>query len=250
LSYNIIIPARYASERLPGKPLLDIEGKPMIQRVFEQVSQTQATSIYIATDDQRISDVAHQFTENVCMTSSEHPSGTDRLYEAAQQLNLDDDEIIINVQGDEPLMPTAVVEQLAANLQNRSDILMATLCEPITSAKEYNDPNSVKVVRNKDNLALYFSRSTIPHWRDNTSDTQHPVAYRHLGIYAYRVKFLKLYSSWAHCELEQYEKLEQLRALHEGVDIHVDLACESIPPGVDTPEDLTLIQNHFKRMQK
>lgn len=244
MKYKIIIPARYASQRLPGKPLLDIAGKPMIQHVYDRATQSNAQAVYVAVDDERIMSTVKTFTDNVCMTSPDHPSGTDRLCEVAQQLNWHDDDIIVNVQGDEPLMPVAVIEQLAKNMHDNPDMLMATLCEPIDNKAHYDDPNIVKVVADKNNRALYFSRSSIPFMRDATGE-QIPKAYRHLGLYAYRVAFLKQYLQWPQADIEAYEKLEQLRALYEGVAIHVEPACESIPPGVDTREDLENIRALF-----
>lgn len=247
MAYTVVIPARYGSTRLPGKPLLDILGKPMVQRVWEQARQCNASRVVIATDDTRIFDAAQAFGAEVCMTRPEHPSGTDRLQQVAQELGLEDDHIVVNVQGDEPLIPPQVIDQVAANLGRHTQAGIATLCEEITRLDELTSPNVVKVVANCHGLALYFSRAPVPYPRDAfLRDTAAmPAAgrwYRHIGIYAYRTQFLHRYVTWPPAPPEQLECLEQLRALHHGVGIHVDEACQRVPAGVDTADDLAQVR--------
>lgn len=244
--FAIVIPARYASTRLPGKPLLDLAGKPMIQRVYEQAVQSSAEKVVVATDDARICDVVTGFGGEVIMTSSEHQSGTDRLQEVAQRLQMDPDAIIVNVQGDEPLIPPRVIVQVAGNLESNPQAAVATLSEPITSEEDFRNPNIVKVVADQSGLALYFSRAPIPwprdHFQQGKSELpQGFVPQRHLGIYAYRVNQLNHFVTWVPAPLETIECLEQLRFLYNGSRIHVAEACESVPGGVDTREDLERI---------
>lgn len=238
MAFTVIIPARFAASRLPGKPLLDIAGKPMLQHTFERAQQSSAKAVYIATDDQRIYDAAKAFGALVLMTSDVHRSGTDRLHEAAVQLGLGDNDVVVNVQGDEPLIPPSVINQVAANLDIHRKAGIATLCELISNQTEIDDPNSVKVVFDQSGRALYFSRSTIPHNGSASASN----CYRHIGIYGYRVSVLKQFIDWPPSELELSEKLEQLRALHNGVAIHVAVSQEKIPPGVDTQRDLDLVR--------
>ncbi len=248
MTYTVIVPARYASTRLPGKPLLDLGGKPMIQHVWERAVEAGADRVVIATDDERIVEVAQGFSAEVMLTRADHPSGTDRLAEVAERLALDDEHIIVNVQGDEPLIPSEVIDQVAANLAATTAASMATLCESIEDTQTLLDPNAVKVVFDRQGLALYFSRATIPWPRDHDwSDPQMPHGqwYRHLGIYAYRAGFLKRYQDWVPAELEQQECLEQLRALFQGERIHVAQACAPVPGGVDTAEDLAALRKRF-----
>jgi len=251
LRYTVIIPARYASQRLHGKPLLDIAGKPMIQRVYEQVKDLGAQQIIIATDHDEIASVCEGFGAQVVMTSPEHPSGTDRLEEVVSKLDLDDDEIVVNVQGDEPLIPAALVEQVALNLSEHPEAGIATLCERMHDLDAILNPNAVKVVFDEHGFASYFSRAPIPYARDCFTD--HPPRlpasaeyYRHIGMYAYRVGFLRQYVQWPPSMTEQTEKLEQLRALSNGVRIHIDLAAQNPPAGVDTQEDLDRVRAHFE----
>lgn len=242
MSYSVVIPARYGSTRLPGKPLLDIAGKPMVQRVWEQAALSGADEVIIATDDQRIAEVAKAFGANVCMTDPAHPSGTDRLQQVASSQGWPDDRVVVNVQGDEPLIPPSVIDQVAANLLACSGAGVATLCEPILDVQELLNPNAVKVVADTNGMALYFSRAAVPWPRDEYAPTmtKMPIGnwYRHIGIYAYRTEFLHRYVSWPPAPLEQLEQLEQLRALYNGVGIHVELAALPVPGGVDTAEDL------------
>lgn len=235
--YHIIIPSRYASTRLPGKSLLEIKGKPLIQHVFETASNTQAKNIVIATDNDEIKRVAETFGANVVMTSEKHESGTDRIAEVASYLKLADDEIIVNLQGDEYGLPVSLIEQVATNLYNNPQHQMATLCESITTMEEYTNPNIVKVVFDKNNTALYFSRSAIPLDREGGLPEE---AYRHIGLYAYRAGYLQTFTALPSCQLEQTEALEQLRVLHDGGKIHVEVAVDEAGIGIDTAEDLTL----------
>ncbi len=245
--FRVVIPARYASSRLPGKPLLDIAGKPMIQWVYERAVASGAADVVIATDDERIRSAAEGFGARVCMTSPHHQSGTDRLAETAAQLGCSDEEIIVNVQGDEPLMPPENVRQVAENLAAHPDAPMATLCERIRDAAELFDPHAVKVVFDRAGYALYFSRAAIPWDRDAFSVTTAELParsdhYRHIGIYAYRAGFLRTYVEWAPCPLEQMESLEQLRVLWQGERIHVAPARVHPPAGVDTERDLERVR--------
>ncbi|MDX1453226.1 MAG: 3-deoxy-manno-octulosonate cytidylyltransferase [Oleiphilaceae bacterium] len=251
MEYTVIIPARYASSRLPGKPLVDIAGKPMIQRVYEQALASTATQVVIATDDARIAAACDAFGASAVMTSPEHPSGTDRLEEVVQKLDLDEDAIVVNVQGDEPLIPPEVIDQVARNLSEHADFGMATLCERIHDVEQVMNPNIVKVVFDRLGRANYFSRAPIPWAREafrNRHDPHLPPRaeyYRHIGIYAYRVDLLKRFVVWSPSMTEQVERLEQLRVLSNGESIHIDVAQQSLPGGVDTPEDLERIRAHF-----
>ncbi len=241
MSFIVVIPARYASSRLPGKPLLDIAGKSMIQRVYEQVAQVQAERIIVATDHADIKNKVLSFGGDVVMTKKEHPSGTDRVNDVCHQLNIGDDKIIINVQGDEPFIPPDNIQQLAA-LFNKPDAQMATLCCAIKTEKELKDPNVVKVVMSQEvagqSKALYFSRSVIPFPRNQTIDylnNQH--YFRHLGIYAYRRDFLNRMANMPPSRLEMMESLEQLRVLEAGYRIDIDIAKDTPEKGVDTHDD-------------
>lgn len=241
MKFTVIIPARYASQRLPGKPLLDIAGKPMIQRVYACAQLSEAERVLVATDDQRIAKVVTGFGGEVCMTSADHQSGTDRLQEVVKKLALADEDIVVNVQGDEPLIPAAVINQVAQNLADNIEASCATLCEPLSSREDCFNPNIVKVVSDEKGLALYFSRAPIPWDRDAFSQANQSVphlARRHIGIYAYRVSLLHQFVQWPQAALESIEKLEQLRILAHAHKIHVATACEAVPGGVDTPEDL------------
>lgn len=239
--FKVVIPARYASTRLPGKPLLELAGRPMLQYVYERSLQSGASEIIIATDDQRIAEAAHNFDATVCMTSPGHTSGTERLAEVVAVRGWDDDDIIVNVQGDEPLIPAALIKQVAAGLASNTAAAVATLAYPIESAEEVADPNIVKVVLDKQGYALYFSRASIPCYRDvpTVKDATH--ALRHIGLYAYRAGFLKHYRQMEPSPLESIEKLEQLRVLWHGMRIHVGIATEMPGHGVDTREDLARV---------
>jgi 3-deoxy-manno-octulosonate cytidylyltransferase (CMP-KDO synthetase) len=246
--FHIIIPARYASTRLPGKPLLEINGKPLIQHVYESARQCQAEKVYIATDDKRIQEVAESFAAEVIMTAAEHLSGTDRLAEAASILGLNDDEIIVNLQGDEIGVSTSLIHQLAKGLYDHPDYSISTLCERIDNDVDINDPNVVKVVFDQNNTALYFSRAAIPHLRQNQNEDQlqQQSYFKHLGLYAYRVGYLKKFTATPPCELERSESLEQLRALYTGEKIYIDEACAPAGIGIDTEEDLNKARQQFE----
>ena len=244
MSFTVIIPARYQSTRLPGKPLADIGGKPMIQWVYEQACKAGAEQVIVATDDQRIADVVTGFGGEVCLTRADHESGTERLAEVVEKYQLSPDQIVVNVQGDEPLIPETIIRQVADNLAN-SVAPMATLAVEIDHADEVFNPNAVKVVTDKDGYALYFSRASIPWDRDNFAKRPqeiHRNLLRHVGIYAYRAGFINTYINWAPSALEKIESLEQLRVLWYGEKIHVDVAIDAPPAGVDTPEDLEKVR--------
>lgn len=246
----LVIPSRYASTRLPGKPLRLIAGKPMIQHVFERAQQAAAEldfdEIIIATDDNRIKETCESFGASVCMTSSEHQTGSDRLAEVVNIQGWADDTIVVNLQGDEPLTPTSILKQVAENLANNKAASIATLATPLSHADEYNDLNVVKVVTDKQGMALYFSRASIPFQRDNEQSAK-DFALRHIGIYAYRAAYLKKFAQMQDCEIEKLEKLEQLRAMWYGAKIHVAIAQELPGHGVDTEADLLLVEAILKR---
>lgn len=245
--FSVIIPARYASTRLPAKPLELIAGRPMIQWVYEAASKSAAEQVWIATDDQRVAEAATAFGARICMTRADHESGTDRLQEVVTQLGLADDAIVVNVQGDEPLLPPEVIDQVASNLAACPLASVATLSEPLQCARDAFNPNVVKVVSDIHQQALYFSRAPIPWGRDTySSNPQLPtgeLAQRHIGLYAYRVALLHQFVTWPVAALEAFEKLEQLRVLANGQRIHVAPACVSVPGGVDTPEDLARVKH-------
>lgn len=244
LSFRVVIPARYASTRFPGKPLVEIAGKTMLQHVYECARSSGAQQVIIATDDERIQQVALNFGAEVCMTSAEHSSGTDRLAEVSLKYDWASDDIVVNLQGDEPLTPPEILKQVALNLADHPRAGMATLSTTIQSAREVFDPNVVKVVTDAEGYALYFSRAPIPWHRDAgeaIDDEQAQQYQRHLGIYAYRVSFLHAYTNMQACKLEQLEKLEQLRALYSGFPIHVESALALPGPGIDTPDDLQVV---------
>jgi len=250
MSFTVVIPARFGSSRLPGKPLLEIGGLPMIEHVWQQASASAAQRVVIATDDERIQAVARAFGAEVCMTATDHCSGTDRLQQVAVELGLEQEHIVVNVQGDEPLIPPAVINQVAGDLARHTDAAIATLCEPIDEVDVLLNPNAVKVVSDGQGTALYFSRAPIPWPREQFAAAPHQMPsgerwFRHVGIYAYRTGFLHRYIGWPPAPLEQEEQLEQLRALHHGVRIHVSPACEVVPAGVDTPDDLARLQALF-----
>ncbi len=240
-NFVVVIPARHASERLPGKPLRDIAGKPLLQHVFERATESDATDVVIATDDQRIADAAAQFGATVCMTSADHKSGTDRLAEVALQFGWADDRIVVNLQGDEPLMPAGLIDQCASLLDDaHADI--ATLASPIASQEDFENPNVVKLVTDDSGFALYFSRAPIPFARSaDLSALAREGALHHHGIYAYRNKVLQTFVSAAQSRLEVVEQLEQLRALSIGMRIKVGVPGERPGPGVDTEEDLAAV---------
>lgn len=247
MARRIIIPARLASTRLPNKPLLDICGKPMIQRVYEQAIQCAFDSVVIATDSQEIADVAQSFGASVCMTLASHISGTDRIAEAVHKLGYASDDIIVNIQGDEPLIPLENVKQVANLLESNIQAVMSTLCEKITDEGQIFDSNCVKVVMDKNHHALYFSRASIPWERGQFEQQQVSMveSYRHIGLYAYRASFLSIYEKLAVSPIELWESLEQLRVLWHGHKIAVAEASHSTPPGVDTAKDLEVVRRVF-----
>jgi len=242
-AFRIVIPARYASTRLPGKPLIELAGRPLIQWVYERATYAGAAEVVVATDDERIAAVARGFGADVAMTAATHASGSDRIAEVARLRGWSDQDIVVNVQGDEPLMPAVLITQVAALLAVWRQADIATLAARIASLKAFMDPNVVKVVTDGTQRALYFSRAPIPWQRDGApsglaSQQSFAGARRHVGIYAYRVASLLRLSSLAPTPLEQAEKLEQLRALENGMDIRVDEAAEPPGPDVNTSEDL------------
>ncbi|MFS1563890.1 MAG: 3-deoxy-manno-octulosonate cytidylyltransferase [Candidatus Arsenophonus phytopathogenicus] len=245
--FTVIIPARFASNRLPGKPLADIHGKPMIIRVMEKALMSDATRVIVATDHQAVFDVAQSANGEVCMTDVDHQSGTERLAEVIEKYKFSDDEIIINVQGDEPLIPPEIINQLASNLM-LNNVGMATLAAPINDPQEVFDPTIVKVVTDKQSNALYFSRAAIPWERDRFAVSKMEIGQhflRHIGIYAYRAGFIRRYIQWSISPLETIEMLEQLRVLWYGEKIHVALAVKTPGPGVDNQQDLDAVRKAF-----
>ena len=251
MSFRIVIPARYGAQRLPGKPLRTIAGRTLIEHVWRRASRAGAREVVVATDDARIADAVRGFGGAVELTAPELPSGTDRCAAVALARGWDDDDVVVNLQGDEPLMPPRVLRQVAELLAGDATAGIATLCVPLASLTDFLDPNVVKVVVREDGGALYFSRAPIPWDRDAGRGGEppslglqhsHRSACRHLGLYAYRVGALLRLTATPPCELERIEKLEQLRALHIGLRIRVDTACEPVGPGVDTPEDLARVE--------
>jgi len=258
MTTHIVIPARYNSSRLPAKPLKLIAGLPMIERVYRQAQKTSITSIHVATDDQRILAVVHAFNGQALITREDHISGTDRLAEVAELMQWDDDDIVINLQGDEPMMPPEVI-QFIAQLANDTDAGISTLASPINSLEDIFNPHIVKVVMNATGKAQYFSRAPIPWDRDNFSldatTNKHQAKqsniprYRHLGMYAYRVKTLKQIPLLPPCEQEQLESLEQLRPLYNGIEIQVGIINDAPEHGVDTKADLQRVEQAIQAMQ-
>jgi len=247
MAFTVLIPARYASTRLPGKPLADIAGKPMVVRVAERAKESAAARVVVATDNAMVRDACERHGIAVCMTREDHPTGTDRLSEAAAALGLADDEIVVNVQGDEPLLDPALMNRMAVLLRDRRDAAIATACHPITDAAEAFAPNVVKVVLDARNYALYFSRATIPWARDAFAGGERAIPadlplYRHYGLYAYRVSFLQAFPRLAPAPIESFEALEQLRALWHGHRIVVEIADGTPASGVDTEDDLARVR--------
>jgi 3-deoxy-manno-octulosonate cytidylyltransferase (CMP-KDO synthetase) len=244
VSFKVVIPARYASSRLPGKPLLDIAGKPMVIRVAEQAQKSGAETVVIATDFEKIMEAAQAGNVEAVLTRVDHQSGTDRIAEVAQKLNWNNDDIVVNVQGDEPLIDPALIQDVALMLAHSKEAVMATACHAIHDEASLLNPNSVKVVMDGEGNALYFSRSPIPYPRDDVYK-QNIQAHRHIGIYAYRVGFLKQYAELDVTELEKIESLEQLRVLHHGFKIAVTITDNAPASGVDTQEDLDYVRSVF-----
>ncbi|MHA0984461.1 3-deoxy-manno-octulosonate cytidylyltransferase [Kosakonia cowanii] len=249
MSFVVIIPARYASTRLPGKPLVDINGKPMVVHVLERARESGAERIIVATDNEEVRAAVQAVGGEVCMTRTDHQSGTERLAEVVEKCGFSDETVIVNVQGDEPMIPPAIIRQVADNLAARRDVGMATLAVPIESAEEAFNPNAVKVVMDAQGYALYFSRATIPWDRDRFAASRETIGdsfLRHIGIYGYRAGFIRRYVSWQTSPLEQIEMLEQLRVLWYGEKIHVDVASVVPGTGVDTPEDLVRVRQAMR----
>ena len=258
MSFTVVIPARYASSRLPGKPLADIAGKPMIQHVCERAAESRADRVVVATDDERIRTACEGFGAEVVMTSPNHASGTDRLEEVARALGFEADHRVVNVQGDEPLIPPELINQVADNLELYPEAAIATLCERIHDPEQVFNPNVVKVVFDHQGMAHYFSRAPIPwardQWQGGTPLTgvdgslpDNIGYFRHIGIYGYRASVLGEFVSWAPAPTEVTESLEQLRALYNGARIHVDVAAVNPPGGIDTEADLQRVRNWLER---
>jgi len=237
LKFQVIIPARYASTRFPGKPLAEIAGKPMVVHVCERAAKSGAAAVHVATDDERIAAVVRAHGHAAIMTRADHASGTDRLAEAAKKLRLNDSHIVVNVQGDEPLVSPRLISQVARILAIRKKASVSTACHAIRDETSLANPNVVKVVLDAQGYALYFSRSRIPYPREPGAP-----CYRHAGIYGYRVGFLKKYARLKPSPLEKSEALEQLRVLWHGHRIAVAVSETQIPPGVDTPQDLEAVR--------
>jgi 3-deoxy-manno-octulosonate cytidylyltransferase (CMP-KDO synthetase) len=242
LAFHVVIPARHASTRLPGKPLLHIAGKPMVVRVAEQAAKSGAQQIWIATDHHAIANAVHEHGYKACMTRDDHLSGTDRIAEVVEQQGWSNDTIVVNVQGDEPLIPPALIRAVAQHLHEHPECAMATACHAIHDEAAMRNPNIVKTVLDKNGNALYFSRAPIPYPRDlfanGVSLPEDIPVLRHIGIYAYRTGFLRAYGALSPAAIEQYESLEQLRALYHGYKIGVIITAEAPPAGVDTEQDL------------
>ena len=266
---HVVIPARHASTRLPGKPLLLISGKPMVVRVAEQAAQSGAQQIWVATDHHAIANVVHEHGFKACLTKDSHASGTDRIAEVVEQRAWPDDTIVVNVQGDEPLIPPALIRDVAEHLHNHPECAIATACHTIHDAAALRNPNIVKTVLDKNGNALYFSRAPIPYPRDTFNIMASPEGrdhcspaiesaelpaglpvLRHIGIYAYRASFLRAYNHLAPCALERFEALEQLRALYHGYKIGVVVTEQAPPSGVDTEQDLNAARQIFEAQIK
>ncbi|MFA5081511.1 MAG: 3-deoxy-manno-octulosonate cytidylyltransferase [Hydrogenophilaceae bacterium] len=251
-AFVAVVPARFASTRLPGKPLADIAGKPMVVRVAERAAASGAAGVWVATDHDEVAEAARAHGLDVCLTSPGCASGTDRLAEVAEQLGWSDDTVVVNVQGDEPLIDPELIRATAILLHERPGAAMATVCHPLLDIDEVLNPNMVKVVLDKDGHALYFSRAPIPWARDawagagpeRVLPAELPV-YRHVGLYAYRVGFLKAYPGLVRPAIEEFESLEQLRALYHGYRIAVLTIDRPMPPGVDTEADLETVRRLF-----
>ena len=243
--FHVVIPARFGASRLPGKPLLIVGDRPLIQWVWECARASGAASVIVATDDVRIFDSARGFGADCLMTSARHASGTDRIAEVARARGFAPDAVVVNLQGDEPMMPPAVLHEIADVLNTRPEIDIATAAAPIQSLAEFLDPSCVKALRARDGQALYFSRAPVPWPRDGVAGgrpTRFAGAWRHIGIYAYRVRSLLQFASWPPTALEETERLEQLRALEHGMRIHLVTLPEAPPAGVDTPDDLERVR--------
>ena len=252
MSFTVVIPARFSSTRLPGKVLADIGGKPMVVHVAERARESGARHVYVATDHRDVASAVEAAGFHAIATRPDHSTGTDRLAEAVEHLGLAPDAVVVNVQGDEPLIEPGLIRAVASLLVDAPDVVVATACHPIHSAAEHFNPNIVKVVLDHAGLARYFSRAPIPWARDAfaAATTKLPAelpCYRHIGVYAYRVEFLRVFPKLSVSPLERFEALEQLRALWHGYDIAVALRQDAPLPGVDTPEDLERVRALFDR---
>lgn len=236
MEFDVLIPARYSATRLPGKPLLDVCGKPLVQWVYERARSSKADRVIVATDDERVKETVESFGGDVCLTRADHRSGSDRIAEVVNQLHLPKDRIVVNVQGDEPLIPASLIDKVARLLFTDDNVSVATACHEITSPKEFNNTNVVKVVCNTKGYALYFSRAPIP-WPRQVAE-EGVKALRHIGIYGYRAAFLREFTRWPESSIETTEQLEQLRILEHDVPIAVCRVEDPPGAGVDTPEDL------------
>jgi 3-deoxy-manno-octulosonate cytidylyltransferase (CMP-KDO synthetase) len=246
-AFVVLIPARLGSSRLPDKPLADIAGLPMVIRVAQQALKSAAQRVVVAADHERILAASREHGIEAILTRSDHPSGSDRLAEAVSLLGLSPDTIVVNVQGDEPLIDPRHIEQVAGTLADSPNTSISTLAHPITEWKEWQSPHVVKVVLDKQSNASYFSRASIPCWRDAVPDQLPPfLVYRHVGLYAYRAAFLSLFPTLSVAPTEQSEALEQLRAIWHGHRIAVHVSNSASAPGVDTPEDLIRVNQLFK----
>jgi 3-deoxy-manno-octulosonate cytidylyltransferase (CMP-KDO synthetase) len=251
MSFTVLIPARLKSTRLPDKPLADLHGAPMVVRVAQRAARSSASSVVVAADDARIVEACRSHGVRALLTRTDHLSGSDRLAEACEQLQLDDEAIVVNVQGDEPLIASAMIDACAALLRRRGDCVMATVAHAIDDAAEFANPNVVKVVLDAAGRALYFSRAPIPHWRDRTSAgalPADPPPLRHVGLYAYRAGFLRRFPTLPVSALEGVEALEQLRVLWQGERIAVHVSAERPGPGVDTLADLERVRALWSAM--
>lgn len=251
--FVVVIPARYASTRLPGKPLADIGGKPMVVHVADRAREAGAEQVIVATDDTRVRDAVASHGHSAVMTRVDHVTGTDRIAEVAAARNWPDETIVVNLQGDEPRVPPELVCSVAEQLESHTDAAIATACHPIHSVEEMFDPHAVKVVMDQRGYALYFSRAPVPWARDGFSANRAHLpeglpVYRHLGLYAYRCAFLRRYARLAPAAIERFESLEQLRALAHGFRIAVAVTTQAPEPGVDTPEDLENVRRIFARL--
>lgn len=252
MQFKVVIPARFASQRLPGKPLAPIHGKPLILHVCERARESGADQVVVATDDSRIREACQKAGVDARLTRADHESGTDRIAEVIRLSDWSDSDIVVNLQGDEPLMPASAIRQVAALLETHADCQLATLCTPVTSLDDFLNPNVVKVVVDRAGTALYFSRAPIPWNRDGAgnkldSQQQWRGAFRHIGLYAYRVATLNRLTGLPACELEQLEKLEQLRAIWHGMKIAVAISHDIPGPSVDTPDDLQRVTGLMER---
>ncbi len=249
MHFRVVIPARYGSSRLPGKPLADIAGRPMVLRVLDRALEAGAESVVVATDDERVRAAVEAAGHRALMTSPDHQSGTERLVEVVETLGWPDETLVVNVQGDEPLIDPALIRDAARQLLLRADAVMATLAHPIHDHADFVNPNVVKVVADEAGYAVYFSRAPIPWPRDAFAARQpmpHELgALRHIGLYAYRAGFLRIYAGLAASPLERHEMLEQLRVLWHGYRISLALAAAPPAPGVDTPDDLARVRARF-----